>query len=65
MKIYTKVGDNGRSSTITRYSLPKNSPVFCLLGTLDELNSYLGVAKQKSHKGIVEIIEELQKEEII
>ena len=62
MKIYTKVGDNGRSSTITRYSLPKNSPVFCLLGTLDELNSYLGVAKQKSHKGIVEIIEELQKD---
>ena len=62
MKIYTKAGDNGRSNTITRYSLPKNSPIFELLGALDELNSYLGVAKQKSFKGITDIIEEIQKD---
>ncbi len=60
MKIYTKAGDNGRSSTLSRTALPKNSPVFELLGTLDELNSFLGLAKGKTTEGISKIIEKLQ-----
>lgn len=62
MKIYTKVGDNGRSSTLNRTSLPKNSPVFQLLGSLDELNSNLGLAKIIAPEGVCKIIEELQKD---
>lgn len=60
MNIYTKAGDNGRSSTLTRTSLPKNSPVFELLGTLDELNSQLGTVKLQTKEGIKTIIEALQ-----
>ena len=46
MELYTKKGDGGRASTITRMNIPKNSPIFELLGTLDEFTSALGVAKQ-------------------
>ncbi len=60
MNIYTKAGDNGRSSTLTRTSLPKNSPVFELLGSLDELNSQLGTVKAGAKEGIKTIIEALQ-----
>ncbi len=60
MKIYTKAGDNGKSSTITRTSLSKDSPIFALLGDLDELGSTLGLAKSKVTNGVVEIIEQLQ-----
>ena len=60
MKIYTKAGDNGRSSTITRTSLSKDSPIFALLGDLDELGSTLGLAKSKCQKGVTDIIEQLQ-----
>jgi len=61
LNIYTKVGDTGRSSTLNRTSLSKDSPVFQLLGSLDELSSHLGLAKHKAPKGVGEIIEELQK----
>lgn len=46
--IYTKTGDTGRASTLTRQNIPKNSPIFELLGTLDELSSCLGVARSKA-----------------
>lgn len=45
---------------MTRTSLPKNSPVFQLLGDLDELGSTLGLAKNKCNNGVSEIIEQLQ-----
>lgn len=48
MELYTKKGDGGRASTITRMNIPKNSPIFELLGTLDEFTSALGVAKRKA-----------------
>ena len=41
MELYTKKGDGGRASTITRMNIPKNSPIFELLGTLDEFTSAL------------------------
>ncbi|MBQ9860358.1 MAG: cob(I)yrinic acid a,c-diamide adenosyltransferase [Clostridia bacterium] len=46
--LYTKTGDTGRASTLTRQNIPKNSPIFELLGTLDELISSLGVARKET-----------------
>lgn len=42
--LYTRKGDNGTSGLFnTKERLPKDSPVYDALGTLDELNSLLGV----------------------
>lgn len=60
MSIYTKAGDTGRSSTLNRTSLAKDSPVFALLGTLDELSAHLGVAKAQCDSGVKDIINGLQ-----
>ncbi len=43
--IYTGKGDNGCSSTISERDIPKNSPVFELLGALDECSAALGLAR--------------------
>lgn len=58
-KLYTKAGDNGSASTLTRHNIPKSSPIFDVLGTLDELTSQLGVAKQTAGS-IAPIVEQLQ-----
>ena len=58
-KLYTKTGDTGRASTLTRQNIPKNSPIFELLGTLDELTSCLGVARTKA-SGMAELLEQIQ-----
>lgn len=42
MKIYTKTGDSGFTSLIGGEKVPKNHPRLMVIGTLDELNSYLG-----------------------
>ena len=55
MELYTKKGDGGRASTITRMNIPKNSPIFELLGTLDEFTSALGVAKRKAPAALVPV----------
>lgn len=57
--IYTKTGDTGRASTLTRQNIPKNSPIFELLGTLDELSSCLGVARTKA-AGMSDLLEQIQ-----
>ena len=44
---------------------PKNSPVFKLLGTLDEFSSALGLAKQKLPQTIRDIVEQLQNDVIL
>ena len=43
MPIYTKNGDDGTTNTIGNERKSKSSLVFEVLGTLDELNSVLGV----------------------
>jgi cob(I)alamin adenosyltransferase len=43
MKIYTKKGDAGQTHLIGNVSKSKSDPVFDALGSLDELNSFLGV----------------------
>lgn len=60
MELYTKKGDGGRASTITRMNIPKNSPIFELLGTLDEFTSALGVAKRKAPASLAPLLEEIQ-----
>ncbi len=44
--LYTRKGDNGASGLFgTKKRLPKNSLVYDALGTLDELNSLLGICR--------------------
>ncbi|MDE7374820.1 MAG: ATP:cob(I)alamin adenosyltransferase, partial [Odoribacter sp.] len=43
MKIYTKTGDKGMTSLIGGKRVPKNSMRLEAYGTIDELNSCLGV----------------------
>ena len=60
MKLYTGAGDSGRASTRTRMNIPKSSPVFELLGTLDEFTSTLGIARQKTPAAVAEILARVQ-----
>ena len=59
--IYTKSGDAGRASTLTRQNIPKNSPIFELLGTLEELIATLHVAKNKAPR-VADILDQLQQQ---
>lgn len=44
--LYTRKGDNGTSGLFgTKERFPKNDPVYEALGTLDELNSLLGICR--------------------
>lgn len=55
MRIYTRTGDTGFSSTGNRRMIPKNSPVFSLLGALEELDASLGEAAGKLPAGLAEV----------
>lgn len=43
MKIYTRTGDEGNTSLFGGQRVPKDAPRLAAYGTLDELNSLLGV----------------------
>ena len=45
MKIYTKTGDQGMTSLVGGKRVPKNSARLESYGTVDELNSYLGLIR--------------------
>ena len=45
MKIYTKKGDNGRTSLLNGSGVLKSDERIELLGTIDELSSHIGLAK--------------------
>lgn len=47
MKIYTKTGDNGLSSLIGGTRVPKSSLRIDCYGTVDELNSYIGLLRDQ------------------
>lgn len=54
--LYTKTGDRGKSSTANGKRLPKSDQLFAVLGTLDELNSQIGLAvtsADRHHKPIL------------
>ena len=48
MKIYTKTGDKGTTSLIGGKRVPKNSDKLNAYGTIDELNSFLGLLRAKT-----------------
>jgi len=45
LKIYTRTGDHGETSLFGGSRVPKNDPRIEAYGTVDELNSLLGVAR--------------------
>ncbi|GHV69355.1 ATP:cob(I)alamin adenosyltransferase [Spirochaetia bacterium] len=61
MNISTKTGDNGTSALPDGRRLPKDHPRFEVLGTLDELNAFLGDARIIAKKENAEIIFHVQK----
>lgn len=62
MRIYTRTGDTGFSSTGNRRMIPKNSPVFSLLGALEELDASLGEAAGKLPAGLAEVAGTLRRD---
>ena len=45
MKIYTKTGDKGKTSLLTGKRVPKYHPRIEAYGTVDELNSFIGLLR--------------------
>ena len=50
MKIYTKKGDLGKTSIIGESNIDKNHIRIEAYGTVDELNSYLGLLRSFVHE---------------
>ena len=44
-KVYTKQGDKGSTRLSSKKTISKDNVIIELLGNLDELNSFLGLAK--------------------
>ena len=47
MKIYTKTGDDGTTLLPKIGRVPKTNPNIQLLGSIDELNAWIGFVNQK------------------
>ncbi|MEW6507006.1 MAG: cob(I)yrinic acid a,c-diamide adenosyltransferase [Bacteroidota bacterium] len=61
MKIYTKTGDKGETSLFGGQRVQKNSLRISAYGTIDELNSFLGIAVTEIvDKELVEVIHSIQ-----
>lgn len=50
MKIYTKTGDLGETSLVGGERVAKDHPRISAYGTLDELNSFVGLLRSELHK---------------
>ena len=60
-KIYTKTGDQGNTSLLGGTKVPKSHLRIETYGTIDELNSWMGlVGDQVSHKKSLLILKEIQ-----
>lgn len=60
-KIYTKTGDKGETSLFGGKRLPKNHIRIEAYGTVDELNSYIGLVRDNlSDKKIQDLLKEIQ-----
>src|SRR3982751_6482725 len=61
MKIYTKTGDKGNTSLIGGTKVPKNDIRIDTYGTVDELNSWIGMVNdQLNDPGLKEELKEIQ-----
>ena len=61
MKIYTKQGDSGKTSLMNGITVSKSDDRIELLGTIDELNSHLGLAKVLCDEPLHSQISQIQK----
>lgn len=60
-KIYTKTGDLGKTSLIGGTKVPKNNIRIDAYGTIDELNSFIGLtADQFTHQDSKNMLKEIQ-----
>jgi len=59
-KIYTKTGDKGQTSLASGKRVSKDNSRIKAYGTVDELNSILGIVRYKISKKIVKVISEIQ-----
>lgn len=62
MSIYTKQGDNGKTSLVNGISVSKADDRIELVGTIDELNSTLGLAKVVAGTALQEALSRRQEE---
>lgn len=63
MKIYTRTGDRGETSLFGGSRVAKNDPRIEAYGTVDELSSFLGVARASSlPAGIDQHLEQVQRD---
>ena len=62
MKIYTRRGDKGKTSLINEVEVSKSDERIELLGTIDELSSFIGFAKVVVEEDYKEDLSEIQKE---
>ncbi len=63
MKIYTKTGDTGETSLFGGERVPKSNSRIEAYGTVDELNSHIGMSmSQGAHSNLQPVLEELQDE---
>jgi len=61
MKIYTKTGDEGITSLLGGMRVPKSDLRIDAYGTIDELNSYIGLVRdQEVNKSRAELLKEIQ-----
>ncbi|MEO5570963.1 MAG: cob(I)yrinic acid a,c-diamide adenosyltransferase [Bacteroidia bacterium] len=61
MKIYTKTGDKGQTSLIGGTRVPKHHIRIESYGTVDELNSWIGLIRdQNTPTSVTEILKEIQ-----
>ncbi|KAF2348985.1 ATP:cob(I)alamin adenosyltransferase PduO-type [Trinorchestia longiramus] len=61
VKIYTRTGDRGTSSTFTGSRHAKDHDIFEALGTIDELSAQLGLAREISEECKHKYCEELER----
>lgn len=61
MKIYTKKGDGGNTSLMNGVSISKADDRIELLGTIDELNSHLGLAKVLADGDLCDRLSQIQR----
>ena len=65
MSVYTKSGDKGVTSIINENFISKADDRIELLGTIDELSSFIGYAKVIAKEPIKEKLSEIQKDLIL